>query len=744
MSTRPKVLLVWPGSEGAAAGNFGVPQLVGLAGYLRARAGAEVTVCDLACERAFGKVDLAKLFAGPDGRGYDVIGFSVYSSFDYLLVSALAEIARAAHPRAVLVAGGYHVSARPRDIVYDGSPFDVAVVGEGEKPMAKVVESVRGGAPIRGEILGPDPITRLDDLPETDYGFLSRYRPIARKVASQVEVYLSRGCPFDCAFCMEKAKREVSWRGYSVNRAIDELKKLHAFLGLSGWTVYFADALFGMPKAWRREFLSRLSELGLPSDKNWLLIRVDMVDDEDLRLFRSANCAPGFGLESGDPEMLATIRKAGRLHDYLDRMLEVGRRAHELGVPWGANVIVGHPGETEASMRASAAYMKRLFLEPEATTGFLSIDPFRFYPGSPIDDELDEYGRRFGTKVHRPEWWKDGDQAFLSEWVDPSRELTYSRRDALMKELFEPILRELPSRFAYAGPSRPYFLRALEGQLEQLSDRSRLYFRERYYAWSKYTGKTTRARDELANDAEVASLLAALRARNVAAMARTSGDLAPALLEALVEVPRERFVPPDELVASTKDVAVRLDREGLSSVSAFHAYATTFTAAGIREGMRVLDLGAGTGYGTALLARLVGDRGFVRGVELDPALVAVGQRLLQSYENAELLAASAFSPEVWDGPPWDAVVVGFAVGEIPKLFLERLGHAVLVLPIARAGGDGAQVLERVRLNEDGAIVREAVADVLYVPARTHVVAAEPARRAPVEASPRGKVRLKVV
>ena len=91
MSTRPKVLLVWPGSEGAAAGNFGVPQLVGLAGYLRARAGAEVTVCDLACERAFGKVDLAKLFAGPDGRGYDVIGFSVYSSFDYLLVSALAE-----------------------------------------------------------------------------------------------------------------------------------------------------------------------------------------------------------------------------------------------------------------------------------------------------------------------------------------------------------------------------------------------------------------------------------------------------------------------------------------------------------------------------------------------------------------------------------------------------------------------------------------------------------------------------
>ena len=38
-----------------------------------------------------------------------------------------------------------------------------------------------------------------------------------------------------------------------------------------------------------------------------------MIDDEDLRLFGEANCGLGFGLESGDPEMLATARKAGRL-----------------------------------------------------------------------------------------------------------------------------------------------------------------------------------------------------------------------------------------------------------------------------------------------------------------------------------------------------------------------------------------------------------------------------------------------
>ncbi len=401
LSRKPRVLLLWPGSDGAAGGNFGVPQLVGLAGYLKERAGADVTIVDLACERAFGPVDLPRIFDGLDGAGYDVVGLACYSSYDYLAMCALAGMARAVLPDAVIAAGGYHVSARPDDFIHEGSMFDVAVVGEGERPMAKVVESVRGGEPLRGVVLGPEPISILDDLPETDWTFLARYKKIARKMASQAEVYLSRGCPFDCAFCMEKAKREVSWRGYSVDRAIAELLSLHAFLGIEGWTVYFADALFGMPKAWRRAFLTKLAECNFPSDKNWLLIRVDMVDDEDLRLFQAANCAPGFGLESGDPEMLATIRKAGRLHDYLDRMLDVSARALELGVPWGANVIVGHPGETEQSLRTSAAYMRKLFLEPKETTGFLSVDPFRFYPGSPIDDERAQYAAKHGTDPRR-------------------------------------------------------------------------------------------------------------------------------------------------------------------------------------------------------------------------------------------------------------------------------------------------------------------------------------------------------
>ena len=91
-----RVLLLWPGSEGPASGNFGVPQLVGMATYARKVTGAEVVIRDLAAERlAFGPVDLDRLLRGEGDGAWDIIAFSVYSSFDYLKCLVLAELARA-------------------------------------------------------------------------------------------------------------------------------------------------------------------------------------------------------------------------------------------------------------------------------------------------------------------------------------------------------------------------------------------------------------------------------------------------------------------------------------------------------------------------------------------------------------------------------------------------------------------------------------------------------------------------
>ncbi|MFO0553899.1 MAG: radical SAM protein [Polyangiaceae bacterium] len=674
---KARVLLLWPGTEGPAAGNFGVPQLVTMATYARQKTGARVDIVDLTAERALGRVALDRILAGPDGSGYDLVGFACYASFDFLKIDAIARLARDLLPDAVFAAGGYHASARPTDFVYDGSPFDVAVVGEGERPLVRLIESIHGGAPIRGEIMPSDPVADLDELPASDWTLLDRYKPVLHRVAGQIEVYLSRGCPFDCAFCMERAKREVSWRPLPVERALEEVERAHAYFDLSGRTVYFADALFGMRKKWRREFLEGLAARKIPASKFWLLVRVDMIDDEDLDLFGRANCALGFGLESGDPKHLATIRKAGRLEDYLDRMRAIARSARERDVPWGANIIVGHPGETEDTLRTTAAYMRELFLDPAGTTGFLSVDPFRLYPGSPIDDEREAWEQRFGTKFHRPTWWQDGDQEFLAEWVDPSADLDYLTRARLTHELLGPTLRGLERSFVYQGPARDYFLRAISEQVENLDSRYRLHFLGRYFAWHRYLGRSALGHATLEADEYVASVCREARERALGVVAQrvapasaareawTASFLTSPLAEALRSVRRERFVPLDFVREASDDAPVALDDSGAATVSAMHAYVRSFTLARVGPGSRVLDLGGGTGYGAALLAALVGDAGVVVTVEVDPKLAARARALLPPsvhvVAGSALDAATLAEAAARAGGPFDAVTVGFAL-----------------------------------------------------------------------------------
>ena len=681
---RPRVLLVWPGGLFSGGANFGVPQLLGIAASMRASANAIVDIVDLDLERAFGPVDLAKLVL----PGYDMIGVSCYSSFDYLKVMAIGSRLRELAPKAWLVTGGYHVSARPDDFTGADSPFDYAIVSDGETPMARLASALVTGRRPLTRVIGPESTPDPNTLPPYDWSLLDRYRPVARKMASQAEIYLSRGCPYDCAFCMERAKRDVSWRSLEPKRAVDEMHRLDDFLDLSNWTLFVADALFGMKRAWRREFLEELIRRPIRSRKTWLLIRLDLIERADLELMARANVAPGFGLESGDPEHLRTIRKAGKLKDYLDHMLEVAAWARELDVPFGANIIIGHPGETEETMRTTARYMRRLFLgDPRGTTGFLSVDPFRLYPGSPIDEQRGEWEAKTGMRVHRYPWWHDGDQEFLSEWVDPSGTLGFRRCHELRHELFAPIVREIKAHFVYQGPARDYFLRAIDEQIDLVKPKRVLHTLGLWHLWSGLVEGSTadEARARLRDDAELATTAAAAR---VAAM---EGRVSGALADAIRDVPRERFVPIDHVSASADDVAIALDDDGAATVSAMHAYVATFEALALGPGDALVDLGGGTGYGAAIASRIVGASGRVTTIEIDASLAALAEKNLADAPHARAIAGDAHDVSAWRGAR--KVSVGFAVHEVPATWLDALASGGrLVAPIGAAGATQALTL----------------------------------------------------
>lgn len=703
----PRVLLLWPGALFGTGRSFGVPQLLGMASAVRS-SGAVADVIDLDLERAFGAVDLSRLTR----RGYDVVGISCYSSFDYLKVMAIAARIRALLPNAWLVTGGYHPSARPDDFLADGSPFDAVVVGEGERPFARLVEAYTRGQPPLQRIWGPEPSAPADSSLRPDWHLLDRYKPIARTVASQAEIYLSRGCPFSCSFCMERAKRCSQWRALDPYDAVEELHRLDAYLDLSSWTVFVADALFGMSKGWRRDFLDALARRPIRARKTWVLTRLDGIEREDIAMMAVANVAPGFGLESGDPRMLALMDKSSQPEWYLEHMVHVAEWANARRVPFGANVMIGHPGETESSMRATARYLRRIFTDAGPCTGFVSIDPFRLYPGSAVEAQLGRWTEVTGMRVHRYPWWHDGDQDFLAEWIEPSGDLDFRTALRLRRELFGPIVEAVASRFAYHGTARSYFERAAREQVELLAPKRILRTLGQWHLWTMLTGGSAEldTYPAIARDAELAA--AARLARRATIDKRAIGGPAR-LLEALVEVPRERFVRIDDVMSSAEDRAMALVDSGHATVSAMHSYVKTFGALELAEGDDVVDLGGGSGYGAAIAAYVVGPQGRVRTIEIDAELSGRAREHLAGLGHVEVFCGDAHDTGLWAGAA--KVAAGFAVESIPQSWIDALAEGgMLVAPVGRPGD---QRLVRVRRERHGVRV-ETLGEVRYVPDRS--------------------------
>lgn len=196
---------------------------------------------------------------------------------------------------------------------------------------------------------------------------------------------------------------------------------------------------------------------------------------------------------------------------------------------------------------------------------------------------------------------------------------------------------------------------------------------------------------------------AAARARMVGELRRHGTLTSAEIADAFLAVPRHVFLPEIGAADAYADQAfvIKTDAGGrpLSSSSQPTMMAIMLEQLGISPGERVLEVGTGTGYNAALMARLAGERGLVVTVDIDPGLVA------RARANLAVAAAGPAADVILisgdggfgapDYAPYDKIIVTAGAWDLAPQWLGQLGPGGrIVVPLSVRGSQLSVALER--------------------------------------------------
>jgi protein-L-isoaspartate(D-aspartate) O-methyltransferase len=195
---------------------------------------------------------------------------------------------------------------------------------------------------------------------------------------------------------------------------------------------------------------------------------------------------------------------------------------------------------------------------------------------------------------------------------------------------------------------------------------------------------------------------------------RTGYIVSDPVERAMLRVEREAFVPEFNRRASYADHP--LDIGHGQTISAPHMVAIMVEAMGVEEGLRVLEVGGGSGYHAAVIAEAVGPRGHVWSVERIEPLATSARRNLEAsgYKDRVTVVVGDGSCGWPEHAPYDRISVACASPSVPETMRSELSDGgSLLIPV---GGPSVQELLRVTRRGDDFTVED-LGGCVFVPLR---------------------------
>jgi protein-L-isoaspartate(D-aspartate) O-methyltransferase len=191
---------------------------------------------------------------------------------------------------------------------------------------------------------------------------------------------------------------------------------------------------------------------------------------------------------------------------------------------------------------------------------------------------------------------------------------------------------------------------------------------------------------------------------------RRAGVTDSNVLNALERIPREAFVLPHFHDQAYEDQALPIAQG--QTISQPQIVAMMTEALRVTKSHKVLEIGTGSGYQTAVLSKLARR---VYTIERWKTLLDEAEGRFKHLRIHNVTSKCADGSKGWkEQAPFDRIIVTAAAAEMPQTLADQLAvDGIMVLPLGAERGE--QVLERVTKLADGSLKREVLADVRFVP-----------------------------
>ncbi len=209
-----------------------------------------------------------------------------------------------------------------------------------------------------------------------------------------------------------------------------------------------------------------------------------------------------------------------------------------------------------------------------------------------------------------------------------------------------------------------------------------------------------------------------LRRRLVEKLVREGIIRSEKVKRAMLKVPRELFVPEHLKELAYEDTPLPIGYG--QTISAPHMVAIMLEEAELDEGMKVLEVGTGSGYNAALIAEIVAPQGsrnpgHVYTIERIPELAEFAKKNLEraGYADRVTVIVGDGSKGYEPAAPYDRIIVTAAAPDIPRPLIEQLKpNGILLIPV---GDRWEQVLYKVVKRPDGKLDVRKVTSCVFVP-----------------------------